>query len=205
MRLPFGDCRSDAEARGLEVLDAARLEIPAVNEIIAGEEADFSWARLRLIVEIDGPDFHRFADEDARKTAAWRAAGWTVRRIPSDRVYDAPRELVRWPGRRRPAGERLSWGSRPADRAVGARPSQDGRSIQRMSRLVRMDASGHATLAEWTADDAEAVEPRRDRLPRAARPGYFAMVSTGEGHAEQVRELPLDAPLVIMRLPISGG
>jgi hypothetical protein len=31
------------------------------------------------------------------------------------------------------------------------------------------------------------------------------MVSTGEGQAEQVRELPLDAELVIMRLPISGG
>jgi hypothetical protein len=31
------------------------------------------------------------------------------------------------------------------------------------------------------------------------------MVSTGPGHAEQVRELPVHAPLVIMRLPISGG
>ena len=31
------------------------------------------------------------------------------------------------------------------------------------------------------------------------------MVSTGEGQAEQVRELPVDAELVIMRLPISGG
>ena len=35
--------------------------------------------------------------------------------------------------------------------------------------------------------------------------GYLAMVSTGPGHAEQVRELPLDADLVIMRLPIAGG
>ena len=29
----------------------------------------------------------------------------------------------------------------------------------------------------------------REQLDR----GYFGMVSTGEGHAEQVRELPLDA------------
>ncbi len=35
--------------------------------------------------------------------------------------------------------------------------------------------------------------------------GYFAVVSDGEGHAEQVRELPLDAPLVILRRPIAGG
>jgi hypothetical protein len=74
-----------------------------------------------------------------------------------------------------------------------------------MSRLIRMDQSGHTTLAQWTADDAEAVEAAvaafREELDR----GYFAMVSTGEGQAEQVRELPVDAELVIMRLPISGG
>jgi len=74
-----------------------------------------------------------------------------------------------------------------------------------MSKLVRMDNTGHTTLAEWRADDREAVE----RAVRAFRAeldrGYFAMVSTGPGHAEQVRELPVDAELVIMRLPISGG
>ena len=35
--------------------------------------------------------------------------------------------------------------------------------------------------------------------------GYYAVVSAGEGHAEQVRELPLDADLVILRRPIAGG
>jgi hypothetical protein len=75
----------------------------------------------------------------------------------------------------------------------------------RMSRLIRMDQTGHTTLAEWNAHDAEAVEAAvrafREELDR----GYFGMVSTGEGQAEQVRELPVDADLVIMRLPISGG
>jgi hypothetical protein len=74
-----------------------------------------------------------------------------------------------------------------------------------MSRLVRMDRTGHTTLAEWRADDAEAVEAAvaafREQLDR----GYFAMVTTGPGHAEQVKELPIDADLVILRLPISGG
>lgn len=74
-----------------------------------------------------------------------------------------------------------------------------------MSRLVRMDNTGHTTLAEWTADDPAAIERAvlafRTELDR----GYFGMVSTGPGHAEQVRELPLDAGLVIMRLPIAGG
>jgi hypothetical protein len=46
-----------------------------------------------------------------------------------------------------------------------------------------------------------AVEAFRRELDR----GYLAMVSTGPGHAEQVRELPVDADTVILRLPISGG
>jgi len=68
-----------------------------------------------------------------------------------------------------------------------------------------MDHTGHTTLAEWTADDPGAVERAVAAFREQLDNGYFAMVSTGEGHAEQVRELPLDAPLVIMRLPISGG
>ena len=74
-----------------------------------------------------------------------------------------------------------------------------------MSRLIRMDHTGHTTLAEWTADDPEAVEQAVQAFRAELDQGYFGMVSTGEGHAEQVRELPLDAELVIMRLPISGG
>ena len=74
-----------------------------------------------------------------------------------------------------------------------------------MSRLIRMDQSGHTTLAEWTADDPEAIEAAVEAFREELDRGYFGMVSTGEGQAEQVRELPVDAELVIMRLPISGG
>ena len=74
-----------------------------------------------------------------------------------------------------------------------------------MSRLIRMDHTGHTTLAEWTADDPEAVDAAVRAFRAELEQGYFGMVSTGEGQAEQVRDLPLDADLVIMRLPISGG
>jgi hypothetical protein len=74
-----------------------------------------------------------------------------------------------------------------------------------MSRLIRMDHTGHTTLAEWTAGDDAAVEEAVQAFRTELDRGYFGMVSTGEGHAEQVRELPVDADLVIMRLPISGG
>jgi hypothetical protein len=68
-----------------------------------------------------------------------------------------------------------------------------------------MDRSGHTTLAEWTPDDPQAVEAAVQALRIELDRGYFAMVSTGEGHAEQVKELPVDADTVILRLPISGG
>ena len=74
-----------------------------------------------------------------------------------------------------------------------------------MSRLIRMDHTGHSTLAEWTADDPAAVEAAVTAFRAELDRGYFAMVTTGEGHAEQVHELPRDADLVILRLPISGG
>lgn len=74
-----------------------------------------------------------------------------------------------------------------------------------MSRLIRMDGTGHTTLAEWTATDTAAVERAVTAFREQLERGYFGMVTTGEGHAEQVRELPVSADLVIMRLPISGG
>jgi hypothetical protein len=74
-----------------------------------------------------------------------------------------------------------------------------------MARLIRMDQTGHTELARWSADDPEAVEAAVEAFRRELDRGYFGMVSTGEGHAEQVRELPVGADLVIMRLPISGG
>lgn len=74
-----------------------------------------------------------------------------------------------------------------------------------MAALVRMDASGHTTLAEWDVADAGSVEAAVAALRVELERGYYAVVPRGEGQAEQVRELPLDAPLVILRRPIAGG
>jgi hypothetical protein len=74
-----------------------------------------------------------------------------------------------------------------------------------MARLIRMDRSGHTTLAEWAAGDDAAIEAAVAAFRRELDAGYYAVVSTGEGQAEQVRELPADAELVILRRPIAGG
>lgn len=74
-----------------------------------------------------------------------------------------------------------------------------------MAKLIRMDRTGHTTVAEWTAEDPAAVERAVQAFREELDRGYLAMVTTGPGHAEQVRELPVDADTVILRLPISGG
>jgi hypothetical protein len=74
-----------------------------------------------------------------------------------------------------------------------------------MSRLIRMDRTGHTTLAEWTAGEAAGADAAVRAFREQLDAGYYAVVTRGEGHAEQVRELPLDADLVILRRPIAGG
>ena len=74
-----------------------------------------------------------------------------------------------------------------------------------MARLIRMDTTGHSTLAEWTGGDLEAQEAAVAEFRRQLDAGYYAVVTEGEGHARQVSELPLDAERVILRRPIAGG
>jgi very-short-patch-repair endonuclease len=86
--IPYSRTRSDAEALALEQIHDARGAAPRVNVKIAGAEADLVFSDPKEILEIDGPQFHRFPDEDARKERLWREAGYTVRRVGSDDVYD---------------------------------------------------------------------------------------------------------------------
>ena len=68
-----------------------------------------------------------------------------------------------------------------------------------------MDRTGHSTLAEWETTDPASVEAAVTAFRRELDAGYYAVVTAGEGQAKQVRELPLDADLVVMRRPIAGG
>jgi hypothetical protein len=68
-----------------------------------------------------------------------------------------------------------------------------------------MDQTGHTTLAEWGIDDRAAYRAAVDTFNSELGQGYFAVVSSGDGQAEQVRELPVDDSLVILRRPIAGG
>jgi uncharacterized protein DUF559 len=92
--LPLERARSGAEVRAMELIREAGRQMPCLNVRIAGEEADLSWPPHQLIIEIDGGPFHLDVGEDARKQACWEAAGWTVKRISSDDVYEHPHRLL---------------------------------------------------------------------------------------------------------------
>ena len=74
-----------------------------------------------------------------------------------------------------------------------------------MGRLIRLDRTGHTTLAEWSSAEegshGEAVAAFRRQLDA----GMLASVPKADGSAEVVRELPEEADLVVLRRPIAGG
>ena len=74
-----------------------------------------------------------------------------------------------------------------------------------MARLIRMDASGHSTLAQWTAQDDAAYQAAVEEFRAQLDQGYIGTVPDGPGSATHVRELPREAELVVMRRPIVGG
>jgi hypothetical protein len=74
-----------------------------------------------------------------------------------------------------------------------------------MSRLIRLDRTGHTELATWTAEDGDAQRAAAEVFRRESDDGMLASATLPDGSAEIVRELPLDAELVVMRRPIAGG
>lgn len=67
-----------------------------------------------------------------------------------------------------------------------------------------MDATGHSQLAEWTGTGSD-YEAAAAAFSAELEEGYIGVWDHRDGTATQVRELPLDADLVILRKPIAGG
>ena len=73
-----------------------------------------------------------------------------------------------------------------------------------MGRLLRRTLGGDEVVAEWSADDADSVRAASEALRREVDAGYVA-VEGGEGRNEPVDELPADADVVILTMPMGGG
>ena len=85
--------RSGGERAMLRLVRAARLPAPRTNYPVAGYTADFCWPDERLIVEVDGYDFHsnRAAIErDHRRDLVHREAGYEVLRFTARQLKDDP-------------------------------------------------------------------------------------------------------------------
>jgi hypothetical protein len=74
-----------------------------------------------------------------------------------------------------------------------------------MGRLIRLDRSGHSTVAEWNVGEVGSHEVAVSAFRRELDAGMLASVPNADGSAEVVRELPVDAELVVLRRPIAGG
>jgi very-short-patch-repair endonuclease len=76
--------RSRAEERLLAMIRAARLPEPLVNARLAGYEVDFYWPEARLVVEVDGFQFHSTRprlERDRRKDDALHSLGVSTMRF----------------------------------------------------------------------------------------------------------------------------
>ena len=74
-----------------------------------------------------------------------------------------------------------------------------------MSRLLRMDRSGHTELATWTEADDRAYRRAAAIFREQLDGGYMGVAKLHDESFEQVKELPVGVEYVLLRRPIVGG
>ncbi len=92
-----GFARSKAERRLRDLLRAAELPLPLVNIHLHGFLVDFLWPDAKLVVEVDGYEFHndRAAFErDRRRDQVLAAAGYRVIRVTWRQLWDEPIAVI---------------------------------------------------------------------------------------------------------------
>jgi len=88
-----GFTRSTAERRMRRLLGQSRLPQPVCNGRAEGYTVDFLWPNYKVIVEVDGYQFHshrRAFERDRRKDQALVAAGYLVVRVTWLQLRDEP-------------------------------------------------------------------------------------------------------------------
>ena len=74
-----------------------------------------------------------------------------------------------------------------------------------MSRLVRLDRSGNTELAAWSEGDEASFTRASAVFREQLAGGYMGVAKLPDDTYEQVKELPADVDLVMLRRPIAGG
>jgi hypothetical protein len=89
--------RQELEARFFDLCKDAELPLPAMNAVVAGREVDAHWAGTRLVVELDGWEFHRTQaafERDRLKDQELIAAGYVVMRITWRQLTEEPEAVA---------------------------------------------------------------------------------------------------------------
>ena len=73
-----------------------------------------------------------------------------------------------------------------------------------MGVLLRRVLTGHERVAEWSPDDAASLEAARRLLRRELDAGYMAVRAEDDDN-EPLTDLPADADVVILTMPMGGG
>jgi very-short-patch-repair endonuclease/predicted transcriptional regulator of viral defense system len=91
MRGPAPWTQSELEDRFLALIREAGLPEPETNVLVEGELVDALWRDQRLIVEVDGYEFHKSRaqfESDRRRDAKLQVAGYRVLRVTQRRLQD---------------------------------------------------------------------------------------------------------------------
>lgn len=94
---PTGLSRSELERRFMELVKQAGLPLPSQNVNLHGYEVDAVWKDQRIVVELDGYEYHRTRtafERDRQRDARLQAAGWRVLRFSWRQVVMAPETVV---------------------------------------------------------------------------------------------------------------
>jgi hypothetical protein len=89
--------RSELERRFLELCEGAGLPKPAVNVTIAGYEVDIAWLDAKVIVELDGWEFHRTHrafERDRRRNVDLQLRGFRALPFTWRRLQTEPHALI---------------------------------------------------------------------------------------------------------------
>jgi very-short-patch-repair endonuclease len=93
---PAGPTRSEFEDAFLAFVHRHGLPTPETNQVVAGYEVDVLWREQKLIVELDGREFHENAfEEDRERDAVLLSAGFAVLRVTWRRLRDQERREAR--------------------------------------------------------------------------------------------------------------
>ncbi|MGZ4181693.1 MAG: DUF559 domain-containing protein [Solirubrobacteraceae bacterium] len=94
---PTTETRSGGEEALLALIRRANLPVPEVNARVGSYTADFVWREQKVIVELDGYDYHRGRaafERDHQRDAEHQRMGYLVIRVTGRQLHREPEAIL---------------------------------------------------------------------------------------------------------------